>query len=119
VLAIVRHRILSLLQRRGLLDAAEGFVAPDALADDAPVLAGITAASVVGSVALGPRAGGRVRRCGEPWEPPEAPPFGRRQARLEGFDLHANVLAPAGDRERLERLCRSRCARRSRRTGCG
>jgi hypothetical protein len=46
VLATVRHRIVSLLQRRGLLDG------------------------------------------------------------LEGFDLHANVLAPAGDRERLERLCR-------------
>jgi hypothetical protein len=83
VLATVRHRIVSLLQRRGLLDAPEGFVAPDALADEAPVLAGITAPSVVGSVALGPRAGARVRRCGEPCEPPDAPPLGR-QARLEG-----------------------------------
>jgi hypothetical protein len=25
---------------------------------------------------------------------------------VEGFDLHANVEAPAGDRVRLERLCR-------------
>jgi len=36
----------------------------------------------------------------------EAPSLGRRHARLEGFDLHANVAAPAGNRERLERLCR-------------
>jgi hypothetical protein len=106
VLAIVRHRILSLLQPRGLLDATDGFVAPDALAEEAPVLAGITAASVVGSIALGPPAGARVRRCGEPCDTVEAPALGRRHARLEGFDLHANIAAPAGDRERLERLCR-------------
>jgi len=106
VLAIVRDRILSLLQRRGLLDAADGFVAPDVLAEEAPSLAGISAASVVGSIALGARAGARVRRCGEPSDPAQAPPLGRRHARLEGFDLHANVGAPAGNRERLERLCR-------------
>jgi len=106
VLTIVRHRILSLLQRRGLLDAADGFVAPDALAEEAPVLAGISAASVVGSIALGPRAGARVRRCGEPCDTVDAPLPGRRHARLEGFDLHANVAAPAGSCERLERLCR-------------
>jgi hypothetical protein len=76
------------------------------LAEEGPVLAGITAASVVGSVALGPRAGARVRRCGEPCEPADAPTLGRRHARLEGFDLHANVAAPGGNRERLERLCR-------------
>lgn len=106
VLAVVRHRILSLLQRRGLLGAADGFVAPDALAEEAPVLAGISAASVVGSVALGLRAGARVRRRGDPCEPAGAPTLGRRHARLERFDLHANVAAAAGNRERLERLCR-------------
>jgi len=106
VLAIVRHRILSMLQRRGLLDASDGFVASDALAEEAPVLAGISAASVVGSIALGPRTGARVRRCAEPCDKVEAPPPGPRHARLEGFDLHANVAAPAGHRERLERLCR-------------
>ena len=47
-----------------------------------------------------------MRRCGEPSDLVEAPPLGRRHARLEGFDLHANVSAPAGNRERLERLCR-------------
>jgi hypothetical protein len=47
-----------------------------------------------------------VRRCAEPCDVAQAPPLGRRHARLEGFDLHANVCAPAGNRERLERLCR-------------
>ena len=77
-----------------------------ALAEEAPVLAGISAASVVGSIALGRRAGARVRRCGEPCDTVQAPPLGRRHARLQGFDLHANVAAPAGNRERLEWLCR-------------
>ena len=29
-----------------------------------------------------------------------------RHAHLDGFDLHANVAVPAGDRARLEHLCR-------------
>jgi len=40
---------------------------------------------------------GFLRRQGRP---------GERQARLGGFDLHANVVVPGGDRARLERLCR-------------
>ena len=32
--------------------------------------------------------------------------LGPRHARIDGFDLHANVVAPAGDRDRLARLCR-------------
>jgi hypothetical protein len=67
VVSTVRHRIASLRQRRGLLDPPEGFIAPDALAEEAPVLAGITVASVVGSVALGPRAGARVRPQRPAW----------------------------------------------------
>jgi hypothetical protein len=31
---------------------------------------------------------------------------GPRQAHLEGFDLHADVVVPAGDRDRVEQLCR-------------
>jgi hypothetical protein len=42
-----------------------------------------------GAVALGPRAGARVR-----------------QAHLGGFDLDANVWVAADDRAGLERLCR-------------
>lgn len=31
---------------------------------------------------------------------------GRRQARANGFSLHAGLVIPAGQRERLERVCR-------------
>ena len=37
-----------------------------------------------------------------PWVVSSAP----RHAHLDGFDLHANVAVPAGDRARLEQLCR-------------
>ncbi len=102
----MRLRVQRLLERRGLAERPESAGLPDALAEEAPVLAGITAAFVVGTVALGFRAGTRIRRCGEPRDPGDRPPPGRRHARADGFDLHANVVSPAGDRERLERLCR-------------
>ncbi len=40
-----------------------------------------------------------------PWR--VAPPStrGGRHARAHGFDLHAGLVVPAGQRERLERLC--------------
>jgi Putative transposase len=108
VLETARRRVLRLLRRRGLLDAPDGFIAVDELAEESPALAGISAAAVMGTAALGPRTGLRVRRGGESaeWQDREAPAPGPRQARNDGFDLHANVVAPAGDRGRLERLCR-------------
>jgi hypothetical protein len=68
-------------------------------------LAGIVGASVQGRVALGPRAGTRVRRLGDGLAPP-AGSRGSRQAHLAGFDLHANVWVGANDRARLEQVCR-------------
>ena len=106
VLATVVPRVRRLLERRGFGDGDESGGAPDAWAEDAPVLAGIAAASVQGRVALGSRAGGRVRRRGDPAEADEGPNLGRCHARQNGFDLHAGVLVPAGERERLERVCR-------------
>ncbi len=52
------HRVIRLLQRRSILDDGDY----DRLADEYPVLAGMTAASVQGLVATGERAGMRVRR---------------------------------------------------------
>jgi hypothetical protein len=106
VLAIVERRVRRLLSRRGLVDADQ---ATDGWAEEAPVLAGIAAASVQSLTALGPRAGARVRRCGddvgERGQAVSVPPLGRCHARANGFDLHAAVVVPAGDRERLERIC--------------
>ena len=79
---------------------------PDRYAEEAPTLAGLAAASVRGVAALGARAGVPVRRWGDAIDLPDPPPLGRWHARQHGFDLHAGIVVPAGDRDRLERLCR-------------
>jgi hypothetical protein len=105
VLAAIATRVRRLLRRRGFDDDAD--IAPaDPVTEESPALAGISSASIQGRVALGRRAGARVWRVGEepdaPWVFSSAP----RHAHLEGFDLHANLAVSAGDRARLEQLCR-------------
>jgi Putative transposase/Transposase zinc-binding domain len=106
VVAVVARRIERLLRRRGLAATAEESDAADTWADEAPVLAGLAAASVQGRLALRPRAGARVVRYGS--SPEEATPatLGPCHANVGGFDLHAGIVVRPGDRERLERLCR-------------
>ena len=106
ILAIVRARVGRLLARRHL-EPADDTAAADPLAEASPLLAGLVGASVQGRVALGPRAGARVRRLGDD-EPDlgHVTSRGPRQAQLDGFDLHANVWVPPNDRARLEQLCR-------------
>ena len=106
VLATVVPRVGRLLARLGLGDGDDGVSAPDGWAEEAPILAGIAATSVQGTVALGPRAGARVRQCGETFETDEPTTPGRCQARQDGFDLQAAVRVQACERARLERLCR-------------
>jgi len=106
VLATVVPRVGRLLARHGLGDGDDGVSAPDGRAEEAPILAGIAAASVQGTVAVGPRAGARVRQCGEAFETDEPTTPWRCQARQDGFDLQAAVRVQAGERARLERLCR-------------
>ena len=106
VLATVEPRIKRLLDRRGLGDGDDDGSASDAWADEAPVLAGLAAASVQGTVALGPQRGARLRRLGDPPEEGEPPAHGGCHARANGFDLHAGLVVPAGQRDRLERVCR-------------
>lgn len=106
VLATVEPRITRLLERRGLGDRDDGAGDTDAWADEAPALAGLAAASVQGTVALGHGRGARIRRLGDPAHQVEAPTLGRCHARSNGFDLHAGLVVPAGHRERLERVCR-------------
>lgn len=99
-------RITRLLDRRGLGEGADAGSVSDTWADDAPVLAGLAAASVQGTVALGPHRGARLRRLGDVSESVEAPVPAGCHARANGFDLHAGLVVPAGQRERLERVCR-------------
>src|SRR6266446_3261005 len=104
--ATIRHRVQQLLVRRGLEAADEATGPADRLADESPVLAGIVGASVQGRVALGQRAGARVRRLGDARDTATVTSRGPRQTHLDGFDLHANVWVSAHDRAGVERLCR-------------
>ena len=105
-LATIRHRVQRLLVRHGLEPGDDATGPADRLAEESPVLAGIVGASVQGRVALGQRAGARVRRLGDARDAEAVTSRGPRQAHLEGFDLHANVWVSGNDRAGLERLCR-------------
>ena len=105
-LAMIRHRVQRLLVRRGLEPGDDATGPADRLADESAVLAGIVGASVQGRVALGSRAGARVRRLGAERDTATVTSRGPRQAHLAGFDLHANVWVSAHDRAGVERLCR-------------
>jgi hypothetical protein len=106
VVALIARRVERLLERRGLAGGAESSGPPDLWSEEAPVLAAVAAASVDGRVALGPRAGARVRRCGDPPEEVAPVTLGPCHAHVDGFDLHAGLVTRAGQRDRLERLCR-------------
>jgi hypothetical protein len=103
LLATVRNRILRLLVRRGLL-CEEAGESPEA--QDAPPLHSLYAASVRHRVATGKRAGAAVLRLGTAGKPTSGNSRRRRQARLGGFDLHADTSVRAKNRPKLERLCR-------------
>jgi len=89
VLATVRARVGRLLARRQL-EPEDDSALPDPLSETSPVLAGLVSASVQSRVALGPRAGARVRRVGDEPELDHVSSRGPRQAQLDGFDLHAS-----------------------------
>jgi hypothetical protein len=105
-LATIRQRVRRPLVRHGLEPGADAAGPADPLAEESPVLAGIVGASVQGRVALGSRAGARVRRLGDARDTEGVTSRGPRQAQLEGYDLHANVWVSGNDRAGVERLCR-------------
>jgi putative transposase len=106
LLVAVDRRLGRLLARQGLDPEAGESAPPDPLTEASASLAGMAGASALGRIALGPRAGGRVRRLGKDLGGTVPSARGPRQAQLGGFDLHANVRVPGRDRARLERLCR-------------
>ena len=106
VLATVEAYVQRLLEGRGSHDGDDGGNTVDEWANDAPVLAGLAAASVQGRVALGPRAGARVRRRGDSLAAADPPGLGSCHARHSGFDLHAGLCVPANQRPQLERIAR-------------
>ena len=104
VLAAVTPGVQRLLARQGV--DPDDLGTSDAFAEASPLLAGLAAASVQGRVALGGPPGGRPRRVGQTSVDRGVPALGGCHARWEGFDLHAAVRVPAGQRDRLERVCR-------------
>jgi hypothetical protein len=105
LLTNVRRRIVRLVRRHGI-DLAGEDDATDPLALDSPALAQIRGASVLGRGATGPRAGHRVMRLGADPNAAVVTSGGPRHVHSAGFDLHANVAVRAGERTRLEHLCR-------------
>jgi hypothetical protein len=108
LLGAIDRRLHRLLARRGVLDELGEANAADSWREEAPVLAGIAAASVQGRRALGERAGAAAIRYGASEELLALAPagLGPCHARRNGFDLHAAVRVPPRDRAQLERLCR-------------
>jgi hypothetical protein len=108
LLAAVRRRSIRRVARHGidLEHPSEEGDTSDKRFLDCPVYAEIQGSAVLGRVATGPRAGGRVARVGGAPAAVAIPAAGALHAYLEGFDLHAAVAVPAGDRARLEHLCR-------------
>jgi Putative transposase/Transposase zinc-binding domain len=105
VLAAVEPLVDRRLRALGGLDDDSG---SDPWTQDAPLLAGLSAASVQGVNALAPRVGRRPARLGNGLAARPAAPGGPDwcAARANGYSLHAGVVVPAGQRERLERVCR-------------
>jgi hypothetical protein len=108
LLAAVRRRIVRLVKRHGIdLEQPSNEVdLTDERLFECPVYAEIQGAAVAGRVVTGPRAGASVMRVGRDLYAARIISSGPLHAHIEGFDLHAAVTAPAGDRKRLEHLCR-------------
>jgi len=105
LLATIVTRLERLLRRRGLAPDEDTGTAVDPVAEDAPLLAALSRASVAGQSVLGRRPGAPVLRVGRGSDAPWVTSTGPRHAHLAGFDLHANRTVRAEDRAGLEKLC--------------
>jgi hypothetical protein len=94
------HRVIRLLRKHGVLDEDRY----DDFAEDEPLLAGMTSASIMGLVSTGDRAGRRVRRVLS--DPTDAVRTGPLCFASSGFSLHAATRIAGGDKAGLERLCK-------------
>lgn len=98
----IRDRVIRYLTKKGFVisDFSE-----DPCAFEQPVMAGLAGASIQNQIAVGERAGQRVRRIGSEGIG-DVYRIGNRCAVCDGFSLHANVKIERRDRDKLEKLCR-------------
>ena len=99
----IRDRVVRCLRQLGKWpDEGEE---PEVSGEEEQLLLELGSAAVQGRAALGERAGARDAR---PGRGSRDEPFVKAPlcADVDGFSLHAGVRVPAGDRERLEKLCR-------------
>lgn len=101
------RRITRYLERQGRLPRAHTPIDADESAElDASLFDQLCAASIQGGATLAPESSPPIARLGQR-RPPRPPPLpGSLCADLDGFSLHAKVLVPSGELERLEHLCR-------------
>lgn len=100
----IARRVGRYLELQGLLerDAEHSWLAGDDLDDDP--MSTLLGHSITYRIAVGPNAGRKVMTLQT--LPAEEPPFGDAAGQVSGFSLHAGVAARAGQRDKLERLCR-------------
>ena len=100
----IAHRVDRFLERQGPLesDMENSYLALDVVDDDpkTPLLGH----SITYRTAVGRQAGRRVFTLQTLWASDE--PFDNGVGKVAGFSLHAGVAAGAGERTKLERLCR-------------
>ena len=98
------------LQTKRLLEKAGKYFdadpEADTLAQDSPLLAACYAASLQNTVAMGPRAGQRVLRLGEPVEAVDHEQVETEQTLGHGYNLHAGYRVSAHDRTGRARILR-------------
>ncbi len=94
VLATVEPLIARRLAARGLAADEVDAETMDPWVDEAPILAGLAAASVQGRLGLGPRVGARPGRLGVVTDAGAWPPPGPCQADANGFSFNARGAPP-------------------------
>jgi hypothetical protein len=109
VLSQIQRRVVRAIQKRGYAPVRNPESnEPESIEQDELGLADLCqGASVQNRIALGERAGQRVRKLGSfglGGEP--VLQEGTRCASLGGFSLHANTSVEADEKDRLEKLCR-------------
>jgi len=108
VINAIKRSVIRLLTQKGLLAVDSDYIdAPsDPLFEESPALGSASKASVISRIALGQRAGLKVRFISNsPGDEEEKAEFkGKQCAALSGFSLHCATRIKARDRAGLEKL---------------